>query len=102
MPPYRHKTLPQGVVVLYEYAGAQVLTGGINPKRIAHCILKVMGWLRPLRDHRQVVERIVRRCRCGIARRDLPERFGAYGTVVSIGDPVVLVRVVLVHHGTTA
>lgn len=36
---------------------------------------------RPLRNHRQVVEGIAYRYRCGIAWRDLPERFGAWQTV---------------------
>jgi transposase len=36
---------------------------------------------RPFRDHRQVIEGIVFRYRCGIAWRDLPERFGPWQTV---------------------
>lgn len=36
---------------------------------------------RPFRDHRQVVEAIVYRYRCGIAWRDLPESFGPWQTV---------------------
>ena len=35
----------------------------------------------PFRDHRQVVEGIVYRYRCGIAWRDLPEVFGPWQTV---------------------
>src|SRR3954449_3656696 len=36
---------------------------------------------RPFRDHRQVVEGIAYRYRCGIAWRDLPEQFGPWQTV---------------------
>jgi transposase len=36
---------------------------------------------RPFRDHRQVVEGIIYRFRCGIAWRDLPEVFGPWQTV---------------------
>jgi len=36
---------------------------------------------RPRRDHRQVVEGIIYRYRCGIAWRDLPEEFGPWQTV---------------------
>ncbi|GMA19599.1 DDE transposase [Arsenicicoccus piscis] len=36
---------------------------------------------RPFRDHRQVVEAIIYRYRCGIAWRDLPEGFGPWQTV---------------------
>ena len=36
---------------------------------------------RPFRDRRQVVEGIVHRYRCGIAWRDLPERFGPWQTI---------------------
>ena len=36
---------------------------------------------RPRRDHRQVVEGIIYRYRCGIAWRDLPEDFGPWQTV---------------------
>ena len=36
---------------------------------------------RPFRDHRQVIEGIVFRYRCGIAWRDLPERFGPWQSV---------------------
>jgi transposase len=36
---------------------------------------------RPMRDHRQVVEGIVYRYRCGLAWRDLPESFGPWQTV---------------------
>ncbi|NKX55884.1 IS5 family transposase [Arthrobacter sp. E918] len=36
---------------------------------------------RPFRDHRQVVEGIVYRYRCGIAWRDLPAAFGPWQTV---------------------
>ena len=44
-------------------------------------MLTVTGRSRPYRDHRQVVEGIVHRYRCGIAWRDLPERFGPWQTV---------------------
>ena len=36
---------------------------------------------RPRRDHRQVVEGIIYRYRCGIAWRDLPADFGPWQTV---------------------
>jgi transposase len=36
---------------------------------------------RPMRDHRQVVEGVIYRYRCGIAWRDLPEEFGPWQTV---------------------
>ena len=36
---------------------------------------------RPLRSHRQVVEGIIDRYRCGIAWRDLPAEFGPWQTV---------------------
>jgi hypothetical protein len=36
---------------------------------------------RPFRDHRQVVEGIVFRCRTGCAWRDLPAEFGPWQTV---------------------
>jgi transposase len=36
---------------------------------------------RPFRDHRQVVEGIIYRFRCGLAWRDLPESFGPWQTV---------------------
>jgi transposase len=36
---------------------------------------------RPFRDHRQVIEGIVYRYRCGIAWRDLPPSFGPWQTV---------------------
>lgn len=36
---------------------------------------------RPMRDHRQVVEGVVYRYRCGIAWRDLPSSFGPWQTV---------------------
>lgn len=36
---------------------------------------------RPFRDHRQVIEGIVYRCRAGIAWRDLPGEFGPWQTV---------------------
>lgn len=36
---------------------------------------------RPMRDHRQVVEGVIYRYRCGIAWRDLPESFGPWQTV---------------------
>ena len=42
---------------------------------------QVTGRSWPYRDHRQVVEEIVHRYRCGIAWRDLPERFGPWQTV---------------------
>ncbi len=42
---------------------------------------QVSGRSRPFRDHRQVVEGIIFRYRCGVAWRDLPERFGPWQTV---------------------
>lgn len=36
---------------------------------------------RPMRDHRQVVEGVIYRYRCGIAWRDLPAAFGPWQTV---------------------
>jgi transposase len=36
---------------------------------------------RPMRDHRQVVEGVIYRYRCGIAWRDLPVEFGPWQTV---------------------
>jgi transposase len=36
---------------------------------------------RPMRDHRQVVEGVIYRYRCGIAWRDLPRSFGPWQTV---------------------
>ena len=36
---------------------------------------------RPMRDHRQVVEGVIYRYRCGIAWRDLPATFGPWQTV---------------------
>lgn len=36
---------------------------------------------RPFRNHRQVIEGIAYRYRCGIAWRDLPEQFGPWQTV---------------------
>lgn len=36
---------------------------------------------RPMREHRQVVEGVIYRYRCGIAWRDLPESFGPWQTV---------------------
>src|SRR5699024_3571377 len=36
---------------------------------------------RPRRDHRQVVEGIIYRYRCGIAWRDVPNAFGPWQTV---------------------
>lgn len=36
---------------------------------------------RPMRDHRQVVEGVIYRYRCGIAWRDLPAEFGPWQTV---------------------
>jgi transposase len=36
---------------------------------------------RPFREHRQVVEGIIYRFRCGIPWRDLPEQFGPWQTV---------------------
>nr|WP_187291308.1 IS5 family transposase [Cellulomonas flavigena] len=50
-------------------------------ERIAPLMPLVRGRSRPFRDHRQVVEGIVHRYRCGIAWRDLPERFGPWQTV---------------------
>jgi transposase len=41
---------------------------------------RVTGRSRPHRDHRQVVEGIVRRHRCGVAWRDLPDRSGPWQT----------------------
>ena len=35
---------------------------------------------RPMRDHRQVVEGVIYRYRCGIAWRDLPSSFGPWQT----------------------
>ncbi len=34
-----------------------------------------------MRDHRQVIEGVIYRCRCGIAWRDLPTSFGPWQTV---------------------
>ena len=48
---------------------------------IAPLMPQVVGRSRQFRDHRQVVEGIVYRYRCGIAWRDLPERFGPWQTV---------------------
>ncbi len=42
---------------------------------------RVSGRSRPYRPHRQVVEGSVHRYRCGLAWRDLPERFGPWQTV---------------------
>ena len=42
---------------------------------------QVNGRSRPYRDHRQVVEGIVYRYRCGVAWRDVPDRFGPWQTV---------------------
>ncbi len=39
------------------------------------------GKCRPMRDHRQVIEGVIYRCRCGIAWRDLPSSFGPWQTV---------------------
>lgn len=36
---------------------------------------------RPMRDHRQVVEGVIYRYRCGVAWRDLPGTFGPWKTV---------------------
>lgn len=36
---------------------------------------------RPMRDHRQVVEGVIYRYRCGLAWRDLPKSFGPWQTV---------------------
>jgi len=36
---------------------------------------------RPMRDHRQVIEGVIYRYRCGIAWRDLPGSFGPWQTV---------------------
>src|SRR5665648_956703 len=49
-------------------------------ERIAPLMPQVRGRSRPFRDHRQVVEGIVYRYRCGVAWRDLPERFGPWQT----------------------
>ena len=49
--------------------------------RIAPLMPQVSGRSRPFRDHRQVVEGIIFRYRCGVAWRDLPERFGPWQTV---------------------
>lgn len=58
-----------------------VLTDGqwsvIEP--LLRCSDGVRG--RPFRDHRQVIEGIVYRYRCGIAWRDLPADFGPWQTV---------------------
>ena len=42
---------------------------------------RTRGRSRPFRDHRQVIEGIVHRYRCGLAWRDLPARFGPWQTV---------------------
>ena len=42
---------------------------------------QVTGRSQPYRDHRQVVEGIAHRYRCGIAWRELPERFRPRQTV---------------------
>jgi transposase len=42
---------------------------------------QVSGRSRPYRDRRQVVEGIVYRYRCGVAWRDVPDRFGPWQTV---------------------
>ena len=49
-------------------------------ERIRPLMPRVVGRSRPFRDHRQVVEAIVHRYRCGLAWRDLPERFGPWQT----------------------
>jgi transposase len=49
--------------------------------QIAPLMPQVQGRSRPFRDHRQVVEGIVYRYRCGIPWRNLPERFGPWQTV---------------------
>lgn len=36
---------------------------------------------RPMRDHRQVIEGVIYRYRCGLAWRDLPASFGPWKTV---------------------
>jgi transposase len=36
---------------------------------------------RPMRDHRQVIEGVIYRYRCGLAWRDLPASFGQWKTV---------------------
>lgn len=36
---------------------------------------------RPMRDHRQVLEGVIYRYRCGLAWRDLPSSFGPWQTV---------------------
>lgn len=49
---------------------------------IQPCLPAQRPWSgRPRRDHRQVVEGIIYRYRCGIAWRDLPADFGAWQTV---------------------
>ena len=50
-------------------------------ERIAPLMPQVRGRSRPFRDHRQVVEGIVFRYRCGVAWRDVPERFGLWQTL---------------------
>jgi transposase len=49
----------------------------IEPLLPAQC----SGRGRPMRDHRQVVEGILYRYRCGLAWRDLPASFGPWQTV---------------------
>ncbi|WP_288833895.1 IS5 family transposase [uncultured Corynebacterium sp.] len=49
---------------------------------IQPCLPAQRPWSgRPRRDHRQVVEGIIYRYRCGIAWRDLPADFGPWQTV---------------------
>jgi transposase len=50
-------------------------------ERIAPLMPQVNGRSRPFRDHRQVVEGIVFRYRCGVAWRDVPEWFGPWQTL---------------------
>ncbi|MBB2925556.1 transposase [Cellulomonas cellasea] len=53
----------------------------IQWERIAPLMPQVKGRSRPFRDHRQVVEGIVYRYRCGVAWRDVPESFGPWQTI---------------------
>jgi transposase len=50
-------------------------------ERISPLMPQVNGRSRPYRDHRQVVEGMVYRYRCGVAWRDVPDRFGPWQTV---------------------
>ena len=50
--------------------------------RIEPLLPAEQGWTgRPMAAHRRVIEGIVHRYRCGLAWRDLPERFGPWQTV---------------------